>query len=304
MIKSSGGNCMRVKYLLYTDIATNMIKEKFLEYRYDYAEDDIEFANVLFSDLKQAKEGNYQLLFGTMIINYVEMYHILLPDDESFVTLLKYGELEEIVSYLEKDVDLFLEVVEATMEKSDLDEHERENYYQMTINSDFANIYSRFDPCFELDYHLHENNFPTEHIKCLEYGFYDHYETLKSVLEYPEHITYVLTDLIDKKYTKEDAYLLVGTLLESYYFFTKGKELLQDKTITSKDKKLLNKLEEANSLEQILPEMMQRSNLSRVVECCCYYQDHLFDTENLILLSNAQNNSYMKKFPKKAKDQT
>lgn len=110
--------------------------------------------------------------------------------------------------------------------------------------------------------------------------------------------------MISKRYSKEEAKLLVSTLLESYYFFTKGKELLKDGTITEKDTQLLNTLEEASSLEQVLPTMMENSNLSRVIECCCHYQDHLFTPENFDLLSQSKANSYMKKFPKNAKDQT
>lgn len=134
---------MRVKYLLYTDIATNIIRKKSLDYRCEYVDDDIEFVNALFLDLKRATGESYQLLMGTMIINYVEMYYSMLPEDEMLTTLLKQGELDEIISYLEKDVDLLLDVVQATVEKSYLDEREKENYYQMTVSSDFANIYSR-----------------------------------------------------------------------------------------------------------------------------------------------------------------
>lgn len=293
---------MRIWCKSFIDMATEQICDKYSSYSLEYPDEE-ELLDALWTYINNHEGISYQIFIGTLLINYVEANSYLLFEDNGFARKIRDAEFNDIIDWFESDIDLLDDVIQSTLELSSASKEEKEEKRQIVINSEFANIYSRFDPLFEKDQIFHDMNYPKDPIKKIDSEFYDMYFYLKEHLTYKDHVFYILKDFIKTKYSKEETANLLESLSTSYYFFTKGRVLLQDQDVNPIEKTLLNKLEENQDIKDDISLLQENDEyLNLVIEKCCYYQEHLFDKEQIAIYQKQEQLQYMKKFPPKAKE--
>ena len=304
---------MKIDVKLPTRIATELLQLKleqserkfFEEAIEDVCEDVMDFLD----ELQDESPKLYEFIIGTLCLHYLEL-GITQPYDinKDLFDLLKDEDLSTIIDTLDNvhEEDKFIYYSELFFTTIDKNNHDNLGWYQIhneVIKSGWGNIYSRFNPFFELEEAIYKFSFPNIETILLEEQFCEEYEYLKSVLDYPSQVIYILTDLINRKYTKEDSDMLVGIILKEYYRFVKGRSLSDDNFSEAKDKIVINKIENSKYLNTVVDEIKEdKKLLSHVVERYCFYQDNMFCEEQLNLHKIDEKTQYMKKFPKQ-KDQ-
>lgn len=308
---------MKIEFIVPTRIATWIIQKKFdqeNECENIEIEDRINGVINYLKEIEEENETLYRFLMGTLFIHYLEL-GILQPEDVDIelFELLMNEDFETInMSLYEYDNEfyedevsnnLFEELIFTTIDINEYGNDEWNEIRNNVIELGYGNIYSRFNPYFEIEEMMYRVSYPKEEDLSLERDFCNEYKALKEVLSYPEHIIYVLTDVLKNKYSLETSNIVMEKILQKYYFFIKGRSIYDVDFILEKDHLLINKIETSTYLNTVIDDVRENQELlSHVVERYFYYQDHRLDEDQLSIEKKSDKEQYMKKFPKK-KDQ-
>ncbi len=294
----TGDGSMKIRYKTCLDIVTETLSKKYEFYSEKY-EDVDECLQHLFDDLKSQPRHIFEMFVGVLMINYVEENFQNIVENEAVSQWFQQVDVEEAIDRFTENPYFFEETVECTLDKAERTENSTDCIYEAIAHSKFANIYSRFDPFFECDEVLHRINYPKDPTQKAENEFYDQYEALQSVWPYREHILYVLTDLIKNKYEPDTAQLTIQALLKNYYYFMKGKALLNETPVAKEDQAMLKLIESCDDIEDASAFVYQdQDKIQLVIDRCCYYQDHVLDKNQQEFYQKTKQMSYMNKFPK------
>lgn len=256
-------------------------------------------------DLKEKKPKIYQFVMGTMLTNYFEEYVNNQYGDITILKMIQTEDLDTIIEYLMMDSEQFADMLEISLLKYDeKTSDENEWLYRNMISRGYEFIYQKFNPFYSIEKMAHEFNFPTKREKKIEHEFCDYCDELKETLEYPEHIFYVLTDLLQNKWEISYSNVIMEYLIKSDYYFLKGKQVMDEKTLTKEEEKLIGTIEQERYLEDaVITLRTDTPQLTNLVKVFCFYQDHLCDDELFRIHHKEEETQYMKKMPILKKDE-
>lgn len=291
---------MSLRMKLPSEYIAQWIEEQLEKRAVDYDQDDEGLYLDLFEDIFALMKTNitaYHMIMGTMITNYFEELFGDQEDDTEMMQVIKTDDFDSIVDYILDHEEEQIDMIEITRVKHIIRSKDaNELLYLNTVNNGFAYIYEKCNPFYKTEKLFHEFNYPTDQARSLERDFINYYHELQEALEYPEHIQYVLTDLLQNKWPKVYSKTLLECFLKTNYYYIKGVDNLYPSFLTGSDRKFIQDVESATSLENIKEKYATDSKkLNYLVGIYCFYQDHLCDDVMISIRRQAKETQYMKK---------